>query len=81
MNSEEPKEPPHFSIFERIDGQLIKETVLKTNRAAGPPGLDAAAWKRLCSLVLPQQSYAKLSLQLPERSAPLTLPLKHWNRW
>ena len=40
---------PHFIVFEKIDGHMICETALKTDGAAGPSGLDAAAWKRLCS--------------------------------
>ena len=36
-------------LFEQIDGLMIRSTALKTNGAAGPSGLDAAAWKRLCS--------------------------------
>ena len=33
-------------MFEVIDGQLIRSTVLKMDGAAGPSSLDAAAWKR-----------------------------------
>ena len=40
---------PHPIIFERIDGQLIRTVILKMDGAAGPSGLDAAAWKRLCT--------------------------------
>ena len=40
---------PQFILFEQIDGQMIRSTALKTNGAAGPSGLDAAAWMRLCS--------------------------------
>ena len=32
-----------------IDGQLIHNTVLKMDGAAGPSGLDAAAWKCMCT--------------------------------
>ena len=34
---------PHPVMFEVIDGQLIRNTVLKMDGAAGPSGLDAAA--------------------------------------
>lgn len=44
-----PFKEPHFILFEKIDGHMIRETALKTDGAAGPSGLDAAAWKRLCS--------------------------------
>ncbi len=46
VNSNPPVTDPHP---ERIDGQLIRSTVLKMDGAAGPSGLDAAAWKRLCT--------------------------------
>ena len=40
---------PHPVMFEAIDGQLIRNTVLRMDGTAGPSGLDAAAWKRLCT--------------------------------
>lgn len=40
---------PHPIIFVKLDGQLIRSTVLKMDGAAGPSGLDAAAWKRICT--------------------------------
>ena len=43
----QPSEP-HPVMFESIDGQLIRNTVLKMDGAAGPSGLDSAAWKRMC---------------------------------
>ncbi len=49
VNSNPPVTDPHPIIFERIDGQLIRSTVLKMDGAAGPSGLDVAAWKRLCT--------------------------------
>ena len=39
----------HPIIFEQIDAQLIHKTTLQLDGAAGPSGLDAGAWKRLCS--------------------------------
>ena len=39
----------HPIIFEQIDAQLIHKTTLQMDGAAGPSGLDAGAWKRLCS--------------------------------
>ena len=50
VSSNNPVTDPHPIIFEQIDGQLIRSTVLKMDgAAAGPSGLDAAAWKRLCT--------------------------------
>ena len=44
-----PITQPHPILFERIDGDLICSTALKTDGVAGPSGLDAAAWKGLCN--------------------------------
>ncbi len=43
--------PPDFHpvIFDSIDAALIKSTSLNTKGAAGPSGLDAFAWRRLCT--------------------------------
>ncbi len=43
--------PPDFHpvIFDSIDAALIKLTSLNTKGAAGPSGLDAFAWRRLCT--------------------------------
>ena len=38
----------HPVLFDRIDGDLIQSTALKTEGTAGHSGLDAAAWRRLC---------------------------------
>ena len=43
------QEPSHFILFDHLDGQKIRKTVLKTEGAAGPSGLDAVAWRRLCT--------------------------------
>ena len=40
---------PHPVLFDKIDGLLIRNTVLRMDGAAGPSGLDAAAWKRMCT--------------------------------
>ena len=40
---------PHPVIFERITGSLIRTMVLRTGGAAGPSGMDAQAWRRLCT--------------------------------
>ena len=36
-------------IFDAIDGSLIHTAALRISGAAGPSGLDANGWKRLCS--------------------------------
>ena len=40
---------PHPAIFDSIDGDLIRQVTIRMNGAAGPSGLDAASWKRLCT--------------------------------
>ena len=49
FESVSPPPEPHPVMFEVIDGQLIRNTLLKMDGAAGPSGLDAAAWKRMCA--------------------------------
>ena len=44
-----PSLEPHPVLFEEVNGQMIRDTVLKMDGAAGPSGLDAASWKRLCT--------------------------------
>ena len=46
---QQPTAEPHPILFEKIDGQLIRSMALRTDGAAGPSGMDAATWKRLCS--------------------------------
>ena len=43
--------PPeiHPVIFDSIDASFIRSTALRTSGAAGPSGLDAHAWRRLCT--------------------------------
>lgn len=48
VNPDSPPPEPHPVMFEVIDRQLICNTVLKVDGAAGPSGLDATAWKRMC---------------------------------
>ena len=38
----------HPVVFNAIDGNVIRESALGSDGAAGPSGLDVAAWKRLC---------------------------------
>ena len=43
--------PPeiHPVVFDSIDARLIRSTALRTSGAAGPSGLDAHSWRRLCT--------------------------------
>ena len=40
---------PHPIIYEQITASTIKTAALRTKGAAGPSGLDAHQWRRLCS--------------------------------
>ena len=40
---------PHPVIFEQINGPLIPSIALRTFGSAGPSGVDAASWRRLCT--------------------------------
>ena len=64
----------HPVLFDEINGPLIRSVALKTQGSAGPSGLDAAGWKRMCT------SYQNDSDQLceaiarwPSVSVPLVL--------
>ena len=46
--SSEPHDPHHV-IFDSIDANTIRSAALRVNGAAGPSGLDAHGWRRLCT--------------------------------
>ncbi len=46
--AEEP-EDPHPIIFDAINSESIRSSALRTTGAAGPSGLDAHTWRRLCT--------------------------------
>ena len=56
--------PPqiHPVIFERMDAVLICSIALRTTGAAGPSGLDAHAWRRLCTTFKASSLYLCQSL-------------------
>ena len=56
---------PHPVIFDRITGPLIRSIALRTEGAAGPSGIDAQGWRRLCS------SFQQASSELCEALASL----------
>ena len=39
----------HPIVFEELDGICVRCTALRTGGAAGPSGLDAVAWRRMCT--------------------------------
>ena len=63
--------PPvvHPVIFDSIQGQTIRSAALHTSGAAGPSGIDAWGWRRLCS------SFKSASAALCQSLALLTRKL------
>ncbi len=63
-------DPPdcHPVIFESIDAASIRSTSLNTHGAAGPSGLDANAWRRLCTSFKSSSNSLCESLALTARS-------------
>ena len=49
QSSPDPTIETHPVLFERFDGELIRSVALKTQGAAGPSGVDAWGWRRLCT--------------------------------
>ena len=47
LNDEIPE--LHNVVFDSLDSKRIKSAALRTSGAAGPSGLDALAWRRLCT--------------------------------
>ena len=81
------KLPSHPVIFDSLDGASIQSAALHTNGSAGPSGLDALGWRRLCtsfqrastdlcnSLALVARKYVQLMLTLKvlQHSLPTVL--------
>ena len=44
-----PLVEPHPVLFDEINAQVIKSTILKMDGAAGPSGLDSVSWKHFCT--------------------------------
>ena len=55
----------HSVIFDGIDASAIKSAVLQTEGSAGPSGIDAKAWRRLCT------SFHSASIELCKSLAAL----------
>ncbi len=47
-NAEPPDDIHRPVVFEALDSSAIKSAALHINGAAGPSGLDALSWRRLC---------------------------------
>ena len=44
-----PAQEPYPVTFDQLTGPLIRTTALKMKGAAGPSGIDALGWRRLCT--------------------------------
>ena len=43
-----PEQEPHPVLFDQLDGEAICTAALRIEGAAGPSGVDANGWRRLC---------------------------------
>ena len=41
--------PPHSILFTALDRKAIRKAAMKTTGAAGPSGMDAGNWRRVCT--------------------------------
>ena len=48
INPEESPQPTHPVLFDRIDADPIRTAAKLTEGAAGPSGINAHGWKRMC---------------------------------
>ena len=46
----EPPGESHSVIFDRLDHNVVRTAALRCQGSAGPSGLDAACWRRLCTM-------------------------------
>ena len=55
----------HPAVFDSITAETIRKSALYTQGAAGPSGMDALSWRRLCTAFGEKSiiTYARLSLK------------------
>ena len=66
-----PVEEVHDSLFQQIDGEIIREAALRTKGSGGPSGVDANGFKR----ILTCKSFKKSSANLCDALATMTRKL------
>ena len=49
ITSDTPSAESHPILFDEVNWERIRNTILRMDGAAGQSGLDAASWKRLCT--------------------------------
>ena len=50
ITDSDPTPAHHPVIFDTLDGSAIRAAALRTSGAAGPSGVDAYGWQRLCTV-------------------------------
>ena len=63
-----PFEEVHDSLYQQIDGEMIRETALRTKGSGGPSGVDANGFKRIFAC----KSFKKSGVNLREAVATMT---------
>ena len=63
-----PFEEVHDSLYQQIDGEMIRETALRTKGSGGPSGVDANGFKRIFAC----KSFKKSGVNLCEAVATMT---------
>ena len=66
-----PVEEVHDSLYQQIDGEMIREAALRTKGSGGPSGVDANGFKR----ILTCKSFKKSSANLCDALATMTRKL------
>ena len=66
-----PIEEVHDSLYQQIDGEMIREAALRTKGSGGPSGVDANGFKR----ILTCKSFKKSSANLCDALATMTRKL------
>lgn len=49
LDNEDDPEPVNLILFDELNAETILQSALHTQGSAGPSGLDAQAWRRMCS--------------------------------
>ena len=44
-----PIQQPHPTLFDRLDGEMIRSVALQSEGSPGPSELDSHGWRRLCT--------------------------------
>ena len=78
-NTPPPDHNPHFSIFDQLNGDLIRRTALKSTGAAGPSGIDTYGWRRLCTSFRSSSDLCKAIAHVARRLCTSYVHPSGWN--